>query len=102
MNQFDSYIHLAITGILNFQNQTFLVKVMPCFIKLEKSEFLHMGNSTVTELQFRVQFNLMWKSFETFLIIYFLICSVITHSIISILEISNFLHLQVFILNKHR
>ena len=61
-----------------------------------------MGNSTVTELQFRVQFNLMWKSFETFLIIYFLICSGITHSIISILEISNFLHLQVFILNKHR
>ena len=27
------------TGILNFQNRTFLVKVMPCFIKLEKAEF---------------------------------------------------------------
>ena len=31
---FDSYIHLAITGILNFENRTFLVKVMPCFIMI--------------------------------------------------------------------
>ena len=42
VHYFDFYIHLAITGILNFQNRTFLVEVMPCFIKLEKSEFWQM------------------------------------------------------------
>ena len=39
VHNFDFYIHLALTGIINFQNQTFLIKVMPCFINLEKSEF---------------------------------------------------------------
>ena len=42
VHYFDFCIHLAMTGILNFQNRTFLYKVMPCFIKLEKSEFRRM------------------------------------------------------------
>ena len=42
VNNFDFYIHLAMTGILNSQNPTFLVKVMRCFIKFEKSEFSQM------------------------------------------------------------
>ena len=37
MHNSDIYIHLAKTGISNFQNWTFLVKVMPCFVRLEKS-----------------------------------------------------------------
>ena len=36
------YIHLAMTRILNLQNRTCLVKVISCFIKLEKSEFRRM------------------------------------------------------------
>ena len=67
LNLLETSKTLILIIFVNFYLPNFNDRYFQNLKKFDKESVSEMGNPTVTELQFRVQFNLMWKSFETYM-----------------------------------